>query len=486
MIRFKKFGNQLFTFSASILFLVFIVATNGCMSNAPHRLKSESIDTNLINLISDSAQKKLIAQYSIENHPEFTLGFVEFDDQGDFWSRSQLNALEKVILKESERTDTDGLLMMVFVHGWKHNAAVCDENVVCFREVLQGLYNTERIRARHKGILPRRIVGVFVGWRGLSVTPVGLTELSFWGRKETAHKVGKGQVLELFTRLEVLRDRLNVDNNNTNLIIIGHSFGAAVTFSALSSLFLERQTRSDMRASYDDPDDIVDGFADMVVLVNPAFEASLYTGIHELARNRKSYSKNQPVVLTVIQSETDSATGLAFPVGQFFSTLFEDTSSKKQNDTLLTSLGNYEGYRTHSLVKISKNSFRGDGPGLIDDITEFNGNESRGDSDCMCSYLDAKVLSSIDIARNAEILKLRNESTNIDENRIYGNVELTRFNNDIHPFIPFVVIGATDEIITEHNGIYNKLFLNFLREYVGQMDERKSYLLKNKIKQSTH
>ena len=228
------------------LALVMFVAV-GCTAHAPYRVPDAVIQTNSMDLVSDPEHRDKVATHNVERHPEFTLGFVEFDDQGDYWSRTQVDTLQQVIVDEARRSDSHGILMVVFVHGWKHNAAVCDENVACFREVLQSLYNLERVRSAGGGSPPRRIIGIYVGWRGLSVTPPGLKEVSFWTRKNTAHRVGRGQILELLTSLEELRDRLNAaGDGNSKLISIGHSFGAAVTYSAVSNLFLERLTRSNI------------------------------------------------------------------------------------------------------------------------------------------------------------------------------------------------------------------------------------------------
>jgi hypothetical protein len=198
--------------------------------------------------------------------------------------------------------------------------------VACFREILESLYNLERLSAIQNGVPPRRIAGVYVGWRGKSITPPVLKELSFYARKSTAHRVGQGETLELFTRLEVLRDQTQrPDGARSKLILIGHSFGGAVVYSAVSHLFQERLVRSQEQGERDGTA-LVPGFGDLVLLVNPAFEAALYSGIHHLASTRSQYSPRQPALLFVAAAETDQATRVWFPIGRFFATLFQRTA----------------------------------------------------------------------------------------------------------------------------------------------------------------
>ena len=66
-------------------------------------------------------------------------GFVEFDDQGWFWDVNQVKAVEQMIRSEAKIGQTNiaqGIVMFVFVHGWKNNAATSNDNVEVFRKTL--------------------------------------------------------------------------------------------------------------------------------------------------------------------------------------------------------------------------------------------------------------------------------------------------------------------------------------------------------------
>jgi hypothetical protein len=74
------------------------------------------------------------------------------------------------------------------------------------------------------------------------------------------------------------------------------------------------------------------GFGDLVVLLNPAFEALQYAPFYDLAQARCSYFDNQMPKLVILTSEADNATKIAFPIGRFFSTFFETHGTLERND----------------------------------------------------------------------------------------------------------------------------------------------------------
>jgi len=65
----------------------------------------------------------------------FILSELEFDDQGEMWDRQQLDgALE--LIKEYRRSSYP-ITLIVFVHGWKHDASSYSSNLVNFRGFIQ-------------------------------------------------------------------------------------------------------------------------------------------------------------------------------------------------------------------------------------------------------------------------------------------------------------------------------------------------------------
>ena len=99
--------------------------------------------------------------------------------------------------------------MVTFVHGWKHNAAGDDANVQMFHHVLRELGTMEDMLSKKQHHPPMRVVGLYIGWHGLSADIEPFKELSFWDRKNTAEVVGHGAAIQLLSELEALRNRIN-------------------------------------------------------------------------------------------------------------------------------------------------------------------------------------------------------------------------------------------------------------------------------------
>ena len=126
--------------------------------------------------------------------------------------------------------------------------------------------------------------------------------------------------------------------------MIGHSFGARILYTATSQVLLDEvqcQHPGYKKGSYG----VILGPAYLILLLNPAFEASMFTAMHSIRRPDWKWwegidPQQQPLLLT-IATENDWTTGIAFPVGQ---RLEFATMSRH-----ILTLGNYVDYVTHSL-----------------------------------------------------------------------------------------------------------------------------------------
>jgi hypothetical protein len=313
---------------------------------------------------------------------KYSFGFVEIDDQGWFWSRAQLEA---VLAASTKVADEGNTVFVVYVHGWHHSADSHDDNVLAFRQALSELddslnkpaalgYRMQAIRsgqtvvsaAREDGRI--RVFGLYVGWRGGSL-PGDLDLATFAERKPAAHRVGYGDLGELLARLDDLYDRENLHRHYTGMVVIGHSFGAAALYSAiagqlqrglvarsvLAGLPPEEKARESGRSTGQALDKApvpglrIRSVGDLVVLVNPAFEASLYQSVSELSHQTHYHPSQQPVLLTV-SSEEDWPNRRFFPLGE--SILVQNQGllrDKVQKHQAHTSLGNVPEQVTHCL-----------------------------------------------------------------------------------------------------------------------------------------
>jgi len=119
------------------LLLAFVLASSaGCATaNRAYRPSTEALGVSVDELGSAEGRRR-VGRTSLERHETFTLGIVEFDDQGYYWDRRQSDALIDEIRREAAGPGEPAVVVSVFVHGWRHTADVCDANLCCFREVL--------------------------------------------------------------------------------------------------------------------------------------------------------------------------------------------------------------------------------------------------------------------------------------------------------------------------------------------------------------
>ena len=194
------------------------------------------------------ANRKQWDSAPIKHNPEYSLSVIEFDDQGWYHDLAQRDALMRFL----EETGSEDLLIVVFVHGWKHNAAAGDDNLRSFQALLRDARASEEQRETS-----RRVLGVYLSWRGRSLSGTWLwTNASFWTRKNAAFRVAVGSVREILAKLRAeqrQRNRHTIDHpverrgQGTRLVLAGHSFGALILFSAVAENLIESIARSQER-----------------------------------------------------------------------------------------------------------------------------------------------------------------------------------------------------------------------------------------------
>jgi hypothetical protein len=134
----------------------------------------------------------------------YELAIVEFDDQGRCYDRGQMDAVAQKFdaLAPEDAPQGHDVILVAFVHGWKHDARSDDDNLTAFRALLSHTVDHEK-DTTPSGADPRPVLGVFVGWRGLSDFGLGdaIADATFWGRQAAGQRVAVGSVRELFGRL---------------------------------------------------------------------------------------------------------------------------------------------------------------------------------------------------------------------------------------------------------------------------------------------
>ncbi|WP_446811601.1 esterase [Methylomonas sp. 2BW1-5-20] len=408
---------------------------SGCASNEIYRSIYEpcSVSSN------NACERNSLHLYNPGAENEYTLGFVEIDDQGQMRDRKQMQALLDTLY---EKAGKESVLLTVFVHGWHHNARPGDPNIESFKNNLAKLSEVENQRSKTLRRPARKIAGVYIGWRGESIDVPPFNYMTFWDRKSTAQDVGYLGISELLIKLEEIA---NVRNSmkpsiKSRLVVIGHSFGGAVVFSATSQILASRFVDSQEGKG---STDTAKGFGDLVVLLNPAFEALRYSPFYDLAQARCSYFPEQVPRLTILTSEADDATGILFPLGRVFSTVFETHHNIERNDCKhplaldegeadRNTVGHYLPLITHTLTPLAQ---------------ETN-----------------MRLASYENIKNIWSTQTPGGSTQ------FGSNVLTHLNNT-NPQNPYLNIRVAEEIIADHNDVFNENVNEFIRQLIGLSTE---------------
>ncbi len=402
---------------------------------------------------------------AIEVANDFTLGFVEFDDQGWLYGPTGCQLMREVMKKlEDEAESTKEITLVVFVHGWKHNAKSSDPNVQAFRGMLSKIKSDDPAR---------KVFGIYVGWRGLAVDAIEPFKSStLIDRKFTAEHVAKGSVRELFARIQHFQFKYIKQNKENDLVsvVIGHSFGGLIVYNAMSQILLNNAVDPDQDDGKTKPK-IVDPFFDITLLINPAFEASRFEPLHQVAQCRKFAEGQKPVFMS-LTSENDSATGFLFHAYRRVVTTFSKYVDPTQTDTEKqtkagammsqkdyeeeadrNTVGYVERYRTHSL-------YFDDGvpPASVEKLNEFR---------CANVCSPNASVSSLRPAPNTAI-KIKTK----DGHMMTLNHEPRE---SCDPNNPFWVVKVDKRIIDGHNGFYSDdKDKNYLTEFVAYQVSQKT------------
>jgi hypothetical protein len=375
------------------------------------------------------------------------LAVVQFDDYGKAWVPEDVQqALDLV----SAASMSNNSVVLLYVHGWHHNAKEGDANLEAFQNTLRDLQKTLALpmyvesRRELTGSPEVRVVGIYAGWRGRSL-PGFLDYLTFWGRKAAAERVGEGDFREFCERLQKIYEDRNSPRNNQRfmgLALVGHSFGGQVLFKATveklekAMMDLTPQFSGITNSSPTAAQSEVNGLGDIVVLINPAFEADQFARVASL-NSRLAYSSSQTPAILVVSGEGDTARQIAFPIGRRFTRPFRPGFRGDQKPLWNKALGEYEKQRTHTLTRTT------------------NSNTLSAES-----YADPQKLIGVDFT----------------DHICMGGGLLEPISKEREPFTPLVVAYTSSKLIIGHSGIFTEEFREFLTDYVAFVEGKRILL----------
>jgi hypothetical protein len=237
---------------------------------------------------------------------KFQLNFLEFNENGNLRDKEQWNNIKKSLNEYSSPK-----YVIVFVHGWRHDARVDDTNVRAFRTELAfaSRYLHERQSKFGKNA---QVFGIYIGWPAnvwrwqwidnLQI-PTGFT---FWSRKNESEEIS-GNVA---TYIKSINDMLNEDNQENRLnrmLIEGHSFGGNLLITGLKGDFKQKINESTQNTP-------IRGIGDLVVLLNPASDFENWRQLQEEDFRKSGYQLPSDNNASFIHSESKYYSSLQKPI----------------------------------------------------------------------------------------------------------------------------------------------------------------------------
>lgn len=257
---------------------------------------------------------------------------VRYIDREKWAPITQLRALTNFLRAHSDRN-----YVIVFVHGWRHDSRIGDDNVADLRRYAAhaARFLRDRCDLGEKDQCDREVTAVYIGWRGARVDEEWLqrpftatgnwldggsnycngTEIVKVAKelcwKDTTKAWGKNfasmvAALTLFDRKPVsetiaphvltalrsiesslgLATSRNFDKreNRNRLIVIGHSLGGNLLATALRDDIIKRVKNHPGQDAYFEPP-----LGNLAVLINPASEASKWTSIQRAVWERIAF-----------------------------------------------------------------------------------------------------------------------------------------------------------------------------------------------------
>jgi hypothetical protein len=174
------------------------------------------------------------------------------------------------------------------------------------------------------------------------------------------------------------------------------------------------------------------GFGDLVVLVNPAFEALQYERIWRLS-SELNFGREQNPVMLVVSSSGDVPRQVLFPIGRYLDAMLLKPAFRPGQKALWTqALGVYEPFRTHSL-------------------------EIRPDSSVNAPGFDPSIYSTDPCA-----------IAGLDLTNLPAIADVRLIPTDLHrPNNPFLVAHASTKVVLNHTKVFKKTLRKFLNDYIA-------------------
>lgn len=231
----------------------------------------------------------------LRNEDEFHLAFLELNEDGELLNSFQKNVLNQHLKRVRSEAGAQNIVV-AYVHGWRHDAAVRDGDVLKLRRVLGQTRAALNTRCLVQGkYCNATVTGVFLAWPGRKIdegpsdiapdlpSSGGIASVpaidTFGDRFDVSNKIAP----KLWEQLSWLNRSLarNYSRSDADkLLVVGHSMGGNILAKTMVKKVSKQISGHNRRRAVEPV------IGDLVVLLNPASDAVNWTAFQELERKR--------------------------------------------------------------------------------------------------------------------------------------------------------------------------------------------------------
>lgn len=200
--------------------------------------------------------------------------------------------------------------VIVFIHGWRHDASIGDENVGDLRQYAAHAARFVADRAAtNPGSAAPRVTAVYIGWRGARTDENWLTRkwgsfgsligtisaaVTLFDRKPVSEAIAPSVLagLRAIEQTIGIADPLPLASDTprptaSRMIVFGYSLGGNLLATALQDDLIKKVTLHEPKKT------MLPALGDLVVLINPASEATKWTAIQRAVWRRMATSASE-------------------------------------------------------------------------------------------------------------------------------------------------------------------------------------------------
>jgi hypothetical protein len=271
---------------------------------------------------------------AVEKQLEYYLGFVEFRESGEPYSlvRESRDGDEQVppdllrslrqpklpypitqldVLRQHLASGSGSNYVIVFVHGWRHDASIGDQNVADLRHYAAHAARFLAVRCQFEKDhnleqmhCDTRVTAIYVGWRGARVNERAMRGFPLYGLGSFIAEVASWPTLfdrkpvseqiapAALSALRAIERQISTTDSDANprpnsphnkMIVFGHSLGGNLLATSLQDDLIKA-------VRLHKPGDAVPPvLGNLVVLINPASEAEKWTGLQREVWSRIAF-----------------------------------------------------------------------------------------------------------------------------------------------------------------------------------------------------